>query len=463
MTVPPPVTESGNGYAVRVVQPEPTSDVLPEPPLRHLADRVRGQLNGARIWHVNSTDTGGGVAELLHSGISRQQRLGLPAGWLVSDAAAGFFQLTKRIHHGLHGHPPGGQFDRSDLECYRSASERQAAGLLAHIQAGDLVVLHDPQTLGAAPGLVAAGALVAWRSHIGVIGENARTDATWRLLRSYLEPVRHCVFTVAEYAPEFLQPERVHVIRPSIDPWAAKNRELPEPLATGLLARTGLTDGTGGPEPAGRTLHDAPLPAGAQVLLQVSRWDPLKDMAGVLQAFAAHLADRTPAHLVLAGPDPADIPDDPEGLAVYQQVRQHWQDLPGPVRARVHLVMLSLRDHELNAMAVNALQRRATVVSQKSLQEGFGLTVTEAMWKSRPVVASRVGGITAQITSREVGLLVDDPTDLRRFGDAVLSLLTDPAYAARIGTAAHRHCANGFLSEREIGDYLRLYLAMLAG
>lgn len=461
----PTSTPEPDGYHVDIVDVAPFPAGVGDAEAHRLGADVRARLGTARIWHVNSTAAGGGVAELLHSSIARHTVLGLPTTWLVSNAAEAFFELTKRVHHGLHGSPAVGVLTAEDTERYRAATHRQAANLLAHIAAGDLVVLHDPQTLGAAPHLLAAGARVAWRSHIGTTDPNEHSDATWVLLRPYLDGVRHCVFTVADYAPRFIPAARVRVIRPSIDPYAAKNLDLTEEQVGALLRRVGLTgpvpDG-GDSEPIGRVIQDQPLGPATPVVLQVSRWDPLKDMTAVMRAFAGHIAHRGDAHLVLAGPDPADVADDPEGTTVFTEVLRLYGGLPADVRARVHIVMLSLRDAHTNALVVNALQRRATVICQKSLQEGFGLTVTEAMWKGRPVVATRVGGIPAQIDSDRVGVLIDDPTDIAAFSDAVVALLDDPDRAAALGAAARARCHAEFLTERELVDYLHLYAAMLA-
>jgi trehalose synthase len=185
-------------------------------------------------------------------------------------------------------------------------------------------------------------------------------------------------------------------------------------------------------------------------------------MAGTLNAFVRHIAPLSGAHLVLAGPDPADIADDPENMAVFAAVLRERAALPADVRRRVHLVGLGLANDttelRANAVVVNALQRYATVIAQKSLEEGFGLAVTEAMWKARPLVASAVGGIRAQVTHEVTGLLVDDPADLPAFGHQVTRLLHDEGLRERLGRAARDHCALHYLAEREFRDHVRLYL-----
>jgi trehalose synthase len=254
------------------------------------------------------------------------------------------------------------------------------------------------------------------------------------------------------------------VILPSIDPRSPKNRRMSDEAVHGVLGEIGLEPGRSfRPEGRARVVQDARLPTAAPVVLQISRWDVLKDMTGVLRAFAEHVAPRAPAHLVLAGPDPQDIPDDPEGDEVLGAVLAQRAQLPPQARRRVHVVMLSLRDLEANAVIVNALQRRASVVTQKSLEEGFGLTVTEAMWKGRPVVAAASGGICQQIVHGEHGLLIDDPTDLPAFGTAVVALLADPDGARQLGRAARQRCAENFMVDRERGDLARLYAEVAEG
>jgi trehalose synthase len=202
--------------------------------------------------------------------------------------------------------------------------------------------------------------------------------------------------------------------------------------------------------------EDAPLGPDDRYVLQVSRWDVLKDPHGVIDGFARYVAPNTDAHLVYAGPAVAAVTDDPEGARVLADARAQREALDPAVRARVHLAMLPMDDLEENAAIVNALQREAAVVVQKSLAEGFGLTVAEAMWKARPVVASRIGGIADQIDDGVNGLLVDDPRDLAAFGAAVLRLLDDPEEAERVGAAAQERVRERFLGTHSLLEYTQI-------
>ena len=203
-----------------------------------------------------------------------------------------------------------------------------------------------------------------------------------------------------------------------------------------------------------------PVPAEASVVTQVSRWDRLKDPSGVLRSFAAHCHDPD-VHLLLAGPSVDSVADDPEQTDVLAEVQTLRDELPFEVAERIHLACLPMLDVEENAAIVNALQRRSTVVVQKSIAEGFGLTVAEAMWKARPVVASSRGGIQDQIVHGESGLLIDDPLNLEAFGAAIQSLLADPASARKLGEAAKQRVHDHFLGTRHLIQYLELLDALM--
>jgi trehalose synthase len=199
------------------------------------------------------------------------------------------------------------------------------------------------------------------------------------------------------------------------------------------------------------------VPRDARVVLQVSRWDRLKDMAGVLKGFSDHL-EEMPAdvHLVLVGPDVYGVSDDPEGAEVLDECVAAWKALPEEAQRRVHLVALPMDDVDENAHIVNALQRYATVVVQKSLVEGFGLTVTEPMWKAKPVIASKVGGIQDQIVDGESGVLLADPEDLDEFARSLARLLADEALAQRLGEGAYQRVKDNFLGDRHLAQYVDL-------
>jgi trehalose synthase len=243
-------------------------------------------------------------------------------------------------------------------------------------------------------------------------------------------------------------PSRNRVVAaPAIALSAPKNRDLTPAEVGALLDGAGLTDARTAPDAT--VVQQAPLRSDARVVLQVSRWDPLKDMPGVVRCVKGLAPD---VHLVLAGTDPAEIPDDPEGAAVLAEVRATLAGLAPADRARVHLVNISMRVPERNALLVNALQRRADVVLQKSLAEGFGLTVTEAMAKGRAVVASSVGGLRHQVRDGRNGLLVD-PTDLAGVRAALTRLLDDPELRGRLGERAREDALERYTMPRLVADY----------
>jgi trehalose synthase len=220
-------------------------------------------------------------------------------------------------------------------------------------------------------------------------------------------------------------------------------------------------DGT--PERVDRTgemFQDEAVPDDAALITQVSRWDRLKDPIGVLRSFVEFLPD-SDAHMLLAGPSVAAVSDDPEGAEVLDEVEAYRRELDPDVRRRVHMATLPMDDVEENAAIVNAIQRRSDIVVQKSLAEGFGLTVAEAMWKSRPVVATRAGGIQDQIVDGESGILLDDPRDLEAMGDALRRLLDDSDYARRLGEAAQRRVEQEFLGTRSLIQYEQLLAGLL--
>ncbi len=445
--------------------------------LRGTARRARETLGDRVVWNVNSTAAGGGVAEMLQVLLAYVRGAGIDTRWVVIEGEPPYYAVTKRLHNRLHGTVgDAGPLDADARAVYERVTGANAGALAGRVRPDDVVVLHDPQTAGLAPELSAAGATVVWRCHIGTDSPNEHTEAAWSFLRTYLEPVDGFVFSRSAHVPAWVPDERVAVIPPSIDPFSAKNQRLGPDTVRAILHRVGLLPGPGSAgAPSferrdGSRTHvrrpgefvragDAPT-ADTPLVVQVSRWDRLKDMAGVLRGFAEHVP--APAHLALVGPSVAGVADDPEGAEVLEECAAVWDGLAEEVRTRAHLVALPMEDVEENAAMVNAFQRHAAVVAQKSLQEGFGLTVSEAMLKGRPVVASRTGGIQDQIEHGEHGLLVDDPTDLAAFGGAVAGLLSDPDEARRLGGAARTRVVDEFVGDRHLRQYAELFEALVA-
>jgi trehalose synthase len=444
--------------------------------LAEAADQVRHQLAGRSIWNVNSTATGGGVAEMLQVLVGYVKDFDIPIGWLVITGDAEFFAITKRLHNQIHGEMAGGHLGAAETHHYTQMLTANATELLGRIQPGDVALLHDPQTAGLAGPLARAGARVVWRSHIGVDWENDATRAGWDFLRPFLGLAEGYVFTRRQYVPSWMPDDKVSIIPPSIDPYSPKNQDLDAATVQAILVKLGVLDGAAPQVPARFVRRNGDMDtvtrqaviigegrpgADDPVLLQVSRWDRLKDMAGVMRGFADYVVPDAGGYLILAGPAVSAVSDDPEGAAVYGECLLQWHDLPPAAQARILLVTLPLDDIDENAAMVNALQRYATVIAQKSLAEGFGLTVSEGMWKGRPVIGSAVGGIIDQIPEG-TGILLPDPTDLRAFGRAVRLLLADQAEATRLGLAAHAYVRDHYLGDIHLLRYASLISSLVS-
>jgi trehalose synthase len=471
--------------SVRPVDLERLAAILPADRAQRLAataDRARSAFGDRVVWHVNATAHGGGVAEMLQTLLAYAKGAGIENRWLVLDGDPGFFAITKRLHNVLHGVPgDGGPLGPSERAHYEDVLRTNLADLTRRVSARDIVVLHDPQTAGLAEGVRAVGARVVWRCHVGRDRPNDITRAGWEFLRTYVECAHALVFSRRVYAPDWVDQARLVVIPPSIDPVALKNMALAPRVVTEILAQVGLVengaragrvdfvgrDGTPGAVRSRRGsdgfLVGGPPPLGAPLVVQVSRWDRLKDMAGVMEGFvrAADADHLDGAHLMLAGPDVSGVTDDPEGAEVFGECREEWDRLPPTIRNRVHLATIPMDDVDENAVIVNALQRHAAVVVQKSLVEGFGLTVTEAMWKGRPVVASKLGGIQDQIVHGRDGLLVEDPSDLDEFAEVLRRPLSDAALAGRLGAAAHARVLEEYVGDRHLEKYVDLFSALV--
>ena len=445
--------------------------------VRAAAERARRLLEGRVVWNVNSTARGGGVAEMLISLLAYAHGAGVDARWLVTPGSDPFFAVTKRVHNNLHSVPgDGGDLGDAEREQYENALAPSAAELSQFVDRGDVVIVHDPQPAGLIPRLKELGVPVIWRCHVGIDTPGPLSRRAWSFLRPYVEPADAYVFSREAFIWGGLDPARIELIAPVIDAFSPKNQELDSRAVGAILRVAGLNDGArdagdarftredgtpGAVRRPAQLLEERPLRAQDPMVLQVSRWDRLKDPLGVIQGFVEYVAPRTGAHLVYAGPAVSAVTDDPEGAEVLDEARDFIAGIDRAARERVHLACLPMDDLGENAAIVNALQRRADVVVQKSIAEGFGLTVAEAMWKARPVVASRIGGIQDQIVDGISGILLDNPTDLGPYGDAVVALLQDPDRARSIGREARERVRDEYLAVRSLMQYLDLIARLL--
>jgi trehalose synthase len=442
------------------------------------AQEALERLRGRSVININSTAAGGGVAEMLHVLLGYIRGVGVDARWMVIDGNPEFFTVTKRLHNHLYGAAgDGGELGAAEHRIYDDALLAEKDALAAHARAGDIVVLHDPQVAGLAEAAAQLGCKVVWRCHVGIDEQNDLSRIGWEFLRPYLEPfVDHYVFSDRRFAPEWVAPDDLSVIWPSIDPFAPKNQHLDDATVEAILTHVGLIAGTPGETVFERAdgspgrvelmcdvVRTGPPPGpDVPLVAQISRWDAMKDMGGVMQAFAEYVDSGRTAQLVLAGPVVSAVADDPEGGQVLQDCWNQWRQLPHAVRSRVQLVCLPMHDLEENAVIVNALQRHAHVVAQKSLAEGFGLTAAEAMLKGTPVVASAVGGLVDQVIDGESGLLVQDPTDLEAFGAAVCRILDDDEFRRQLGEGARQRAIETHLGDTHLRKWLDVVRALHA-
>lgn len=376
--------------------------------LRLLAEKLRGKT----IQHVNSTAVGGGVAEILTRMLPLLKELEVDARWDVIKGGAQFFEVTKKFHNALHGH--GEEVTGRDYDIFMETSRQN----IAELDTGsDIVFVHDPQPIA----LVRkrSGNKWLWRCHIDV---STPQGGVWDFLTGFIKDYDSAVFS----APSFSRPLpiRQFLIAPSIDPLSDKNKDLPEDYVATILEKYGI-------------------PRDKPIVTQISRFDRLKDPVGVIQAYKL-VKKYSACRLILAG---GTATDDPEGAQVLAEVREQAGKDPD-----IHVLLMPQNDLE-----INALQRASTIILQKSLKEGFGLTVAEALWKEKPVVASNVGGIPLQIKHKYSGMLCHS---VEGAAFAIKQLLNSPEYALRLGRNGREHIRNNFLLTRHLRDYMLLFLSL---
>ena len=382
--------------------------------LRLLGERLAGK----RIVNVNSTRVGGGVAEILTRMVPLLRELGLDARWEVMRGTEDFFVLTKNLHNALHGRPVS--FGARDAGTYDEVCTENLKSLDLDV---DLAFIHDPQPAGLVRSRDSHSAKWIWRCHIDV---SAPAPGAWEFIAPMVERYDLSVFSAPQFARSLDMPQAL--ISPSIDPLSDKNRELGETEIQSILARLGIHS-------------DKPI------VTQVSRFDRLKDPVGVLHAWQS-ARKRVDSQLILAG---GSASDDPEGAQVLKEVREQAGD-----DRDVHILDLPPTAN----LEINAIQRASQVVVQKSIKEGFGLTVSEALWKKKPVIAGAVGGIPLQITHKYSGVLTHT-IDGTAFW--IKQLLSTPDFARRLGENGHHHVFNNFLLTRHVRDYLLAFLFVADG
>jgi trehalose synthase len=456
--------------------------------LTSVASTVAPLLRGRKVWMVNSTAQGGGVAEMLPKIIRLMSDLGLQAKWAVLETSRKeFFVLTKRIHNLLHGvgDPRLGPEDRA---LYDAVSWETADALRSHVAPNDLLIVHDPQPLGAGAILKKElGLATVWRCHVGLDEDTPATAAAWEFLRPYAVAYDRAIFTSPEYVPHYLA-KRSSIMTPGIDPAGWKNRELSQHKLVGILVNSGLlravhpvltppwdhpalrlgADGTFAPSDS---VHDVGF-GYRPTVLQVSRWDRLKGWLPLLRGFARlkHRAGQVDpgkdarhrrrleiVRLVLAGPDPSSIQDDPKATEVLEELRAEYLGLSPELQADVAILALPMASRKENALMVNVLQRCASLVVQNSLQEGFGLTAAEAMWKRAPVLGTRACGLRIQIRDGLEGRINAEPENPEAIAAVMDEMLRARDARERWGSAAQRRVYDEFLIFAQVRRWLEVF------
>ncbi|MDD5259181.1 MAG: glycosyltransferase [bacterium] len=379
--------------------------------LRLLAEKLQGKV----VQTINSTSVGGGVAEILNQMVPLLKELGVDTHWDLIKGGIEFFDVTKKIHNALHGREEN--ITLHDLDVFRETSQRNMEEIKIY---GDIVFIHDPQPIG----LVRkkSGNKWIWRCHVDV---SSPDKEIWRFLNEFIVQYDAAVFSAPSFSP--VLPIRQFLISPSIDPLSDKNKELPAETIKAVQDKYGI-------------IQNKPI------ITQISRFDRLKDPVGVIEAYRL-VKKYIDCQLILAG---GTASDDPEGVEVYEEVKDKAKDDPD-----IHLLMMP---H--NNIEVNALQRLSTVILQKSLKEGFGLTVAEALWKGKPVVAANVGGIPLQVKHKYSGLLCHS---VEGAAFAIKQLLNNPGYAKKLGESGREHIKNNYLLTRHLRDYMLLFLSLYHG
>lgn len=445
--------------------------------LQQVAPSVRAAMHGRTVWNIAPVGLVGGAHDMVRSNLSGVGALGVDTAWVTIETEPEFLATRRELSCLLYGMPgvdrPLDQVSRDHYEAVLAAETQAFAEV---IRPGDVALLHDPATAGLAEALQGMGAKVVWRFHGGTKYPNEYTAQGWEFLRPYLAFCDRILVSVNGYGPDWVEPEKMTVMAPSIDGSSTRNRPMTPADVRDTLTRANLAhcgradrhvdfvraDGTIG---AVRRHYDLVLGGqmidpDAPLVLQVNRWDRLKDVPGVMRGFAGMVGLDPAPHLAVVGPTIGNGHRQKEAARSFAECEDLWHQLPEAVRRRVHLIRMPQDDPEEASYLINALQHHATIVVQKSLAEGFGLAITEALWKGKPVVVSGVGGLADQVSHGETGLVVDDPTDLAEFSARIATLLADPDLAARLGAAGRERVREHYLADRHLLQFADLLLQL---
>ncbi len=386
--------------------------------LRQLA----APLKGMKLVHVNSTRAGGGVAEILTKLVPLQKELGIDVRWEVIRGEENFFTCTKDFHNALQGNPV--PLSESTFRAYEETNAHNAEELRSILEEADVVIIHDPQPLPLLRFCPNRKGRWIWRCHIDL---SRPYRPVWKYLRKFVVEYNASIFSLADFAQPL--PHIQYLMQPSIDPLSEKNMDLDEIQVLGIRPQFGI---------------DPERP----MILQVSRFDRFKDPVGVVRSYRLAKVFAPNLQLVLAG---GSATDDPEGSAVLREVREEAAE-----DKDIHILLLPSDAH----LTINALQRSADVVVQKSTKEGFGLTVTEAMWKGKPVIGGDTGGIRLQVVNHHTGFLVSTPEGAAL---RIRYLLNHPERASMMGNNAREFVRTNFLLTRNLREYSSIILALIYG
>jgi trehalose synthase len=441
--------------------------------VKTLAERLKRRRPDFRLIHITHPYRGTGVAEMLPYLGGMLQHLGISFQWWIAAAPLDFHTGVQSLLRALQGESDPESLTSRDREMFSKIEGAALAPLSPILKPGDAVVFHDPFTLPFLKAALSITPLVLWRCHLGNEFKNASTRLAWRFMQPYLDqPLFQYVFTRKNFAPDYISADRLMTAHPVIHPYSWKNMELRrddlENLYQFMRGGKQPVEIQDGPhlakvsEKVNTTGSPPEHPEEYRILTQIGWWNAVKDPLGTFSVFAQH-HERFPENtlLFLVGPRLKDNPQNTEALTIWHTLLERYKSLPLKIQQKIIFWRLPIHDRIQNALYVNTLQRLSSVILQKSLQEGFGLTVTEGMWKSKAVIGSAVGGLQDQIIHEETGLLLKDPRNHEEAAQAIQRVLKDTELRNKLGRQAKTYVTQHFLLPHLLEKYLNLFCSHL--